>query len=500
MKLQKAALFTPIDPAGLKLWLKSDAGLFQDSAGNTPVANDGDPVGLWQDQSGQGNHASQSDDAMRPGYKTNVRGGLPSVQNQTLNGNCWLSLPNFLTGFTSGTAVIVWQSSAVSSSQYGAWNIGSFVNGSHWPYSDGKLYDAPFTTTRPMIAAGITANSFYLLIARHNGTTLNVRVNGVETYNAAAPFGVTSTPYLFRQSPLNKCFHGHILECAVYDNDLSNEDVLALEDYVKGRYTKTVTVPNGGNIAAAIATMQSGDALELAAGGTYTVPIGTNGFDTLAAGTSWRHTTVNGNGATVTQAGSGIPLRLGSSKKFIDFNDVNLRATSAAASYVCFLPGATDLIFSDCSFAADGGVFYDVWRTEHGQRITLNRCTVSCTGGRDNSDGFEMWGACKDIVFNECEVMGLSGGSTQSQHGFEVYAAQVGEIANNVQFNGCTARNCDVGFSNEGGNNGQANLSVICDGCTSYDNTLFDYQGVQGSTLIIRNNNLGINGSAVIES
>ena len=44
--------------------------LFQDSAGTIPVVNDGEPVGRIEDLSGNGFHATQSDDERRPVYKT----------------------------------------------------------------------------------------------------------------------------------------------------------------------------------------------------------------------------------------------------------------------------------------------------------------------------------------------------------------------------------------------------------------------------------------------
>jgi hypothetical protein len=44
--------------------------LFQDAAGTTPVTSDGDPVGLMQDKSGNGNDATQVTSAARPAYRT----------------------------------------------------------------------------------------------------------------------------------------------------------------------------------------------------------------------------------------------------------------------------------------------------------------------------------------------------------------------------------------------------------------------------------------------
>jgi hypothetical protein len=46
------------------------ASLFQDPGGTIPIVNDGDPVGLLMDVSGNGNHAVQTVPAARPSWRT----------------------------------------------------------------------------------------------------------------------------------------------------------------------------------------------------------------------------------------------------------------------------------------------------------------------------------------------------------------------------------------------------------------------------------------------
>ncbi len=61
--------FLPTDVAGLKLWVKADS----------LALNDGDPVGTWADQSGNGNDLVQATAAKKPTYKANILNGLPVV-------------------------------------------------------------------------------------------------------------------------------------------------------------------------------------------------------------------------------------------------------------------------------------------------------------------------------------------------------------------------------------------------------------------------------------
>ena len=85
------AAFSPLDISGLQLWLKADAGLWQDSVGGTPAASDGDVVGAWADQSGNARHATQATTSKKPLLKLAIQNGRDVVRFD--GGDDWLSLP-----------------------------------------------------------------------------------------------------------------------------------------------------------------------------------------------------------------------------------------------------------------------------------------------------------------------------------------------------------------------------------------------------------------------
>lgn len=65
----------------LAAWYRADISyLWQDAARTTPVAADGDPIGCWDDASGNGFHLKQSSDALRPTYKANIQSNKPVVR------------------------------------------------------------------------------------------------------------------------------------------------------------------------------------------------------------------------------------------------------------------------------------------------------------------------------------------------------------------------------------------------------------------------------------
>jgi hypothetical protein len=65
---------------GLACWLRRDSGFYQDAEGTTPCVNDVDPVGLWQDASGNGKHFTQATANKKPTYRLNSFGVVPAVR------------------------------------------------------------------------------------------------------------------------------------------------------------------------------------------------------------------------------------------------------------------------------------------------------------------------------------------------------------------------------------------------------------------------------------
>jgi hypothetical protein len=69
------ASFNPSSISGLQLWLDSSdpATLYQDTGGVIPAFNDGDPVALWKDKSGNARDASQTTSTQRPLLKKAIQ-------------------------------------------------------------------------------------------------------------------------------------------------------------------------------------------------------------------------------------------------------------------------------------------------------------------------------------------------------------------------------------------------------------------------------------------
>lgn len=77
--LSGGGAFSPLSLSPL-LWLKADAGTYQDNAFATPATADDAVVGGWQDQSGNGVHFTQANALRKPLLKLNQQNGRPAIR------------------------------------------------------------------------------------------------------------------------------------------------------------------------------------------------------------------------------------------------------------------------------------------------------------------------------------------------------------------------------------------------------------------------------------
>jgi hypothetical protein len=79
--------FNPLSIPGLQLWLSSRyaASMLQErSSASTLAASNGDPIGTWQDLSGNSRHVTTpTSDTKRPTLGTSSQNGLPGVVVRT---------------------------------------------------------------------------------------------------------------------------------------------------------------------------------------------------------------------------------------------------------------------------------------------------------------------------------------------------------------------------------------------------------------------------------
>lgn len=280
---------------------------------------------------------------------------------------------------------------------------------------------------------------------------------------------------------------------AILPNDVMDEYARYTNPFMtgSGRTKQTITVADGGDIAAAIATMRAGDTLSLAPGGSYTLAAGASGFTGLPSG-FWGHkTTVQGNGATITGGKIGLSL---TGKKHIHVENLNLiDATERSVIMTNCRWFTLDNIYAD---STAGVGLLDVFRFTDGCREgAITNCEAGPSTGWGDHDGFECTDTCGDITFTNCEAHGVI-------HGFEVWSGAAPAWKNfRITWRNCHSYDNEVGYSCEGGTQSLAHVEIVADNCTAATNSEYDYQGSYGATLYIENDTGGTtNGSVTIRS
>jgi hypothetical protein len=231
---------------GLRLFLKTDAGVTTDGLGQ---------MTMWRDQSGLGNNASSN--RPLPTLITNAMNGRPVARFDGTLGSGYsppgsgYSMGNFMNGATSGEAFVVLKNGA--SGANGLWNIGgSSSGGTAYPSIANTIRDDFGRTTWPEnnVAAGTLTNAHLYNVSSQAGLWEN-RINGAPlaryTTNVV---GFTSSPSI-GFGPVG-AYTGDIAEIIVYDRVLTAAERDTLGQYLNARwqFAGSTTPSTPGSVAA----------------------------------------------------------------------------------------------------------------------------------------------------------------------------------------------------------------------------------------------------------
>jgi len=225
--------FTPKSLSGLVVWLKSGTGLFQESTFATPSIANNDPIGGWQDQSGQGNHVVQTTASKRPSILTNAVNGwsgvnFDGVDDQLLSAN-----------FTGGTLlnetsfVVLNVTGTTEDSIMVSSNSANGVIINNPTANDLNLYNGQNGAYTDIITPGTN----YIISILFNGASSNIILNGslqsnVNPNSTPQPEENLEIGQIFASFPLA----GYILEIIKYNRVLTLAERITVDNYLNGKF------------------------------------------------------------------------------------------------------------------------------------------------------------------------------------------------------------------------------------------------------------------------
>jgi hypothetical protein len=245
--------------SNLELWLRADRGVYTDAGCSTTRAADGNNVGCWQDQSGNGTNATQGTGT--PTYNTNMLNGQPAL---TFNGS---SSSLYLNRVVQDDFTIISLFRTTQSWNSGApfthWWTGAGLVEAEWGgYANDfgvSLRSAQMTTgigAAPSNDVTITSVGTYNNNAGHMVFFHRTRSTGaLQQYvdDTSTATGTGSTASLTansritigaQQGALNtfsNFFAGNIPEVILFSANLPDVDRILVENYLSAKYAVPLT-------------------------------------------------------------------------------------------------------------------------------------------------------------------------------------------------------------------------------------------------------------------
>jgi len=241
----------PNELPNLKLWLKADAGV---------TTTGYDQVTLWADQSGNTNNATQSTSANQPVLISGALNALPVVRFDGTND--YFTLPSSLfTGWTQAELyVVIKATDDTPSAGRGFTRFGNSGQNTHYPWSDGVIYDDFGSNVRKTVGnPAQPLNEFHLYNTLSKAGEWKARINGLvvfaTTNNSVSFF---TAPTLGKSSGDTVYFSGDMAEIVAFNRTLTTDERDGIGKYLNQKYALLASAPTAPTnlIAKAVSSNQ----------------------------------------------------------------------------------------------------------------------------------------------------------------------------------------------------------------------------------------------------
>jgi hypothetical protein len=217
----------------LKLWLRSGVGMYTTSGGATPAVADADPVGRWEDQSGNGNHVIQATSTKCPTLRLGIQNSRPVVRFDGVD-DCLQSAT-----FTLLTQPVTWFFALVRTGAPGGvdrvWFDGGNL-GRQRLLVDGSTLVTDYISSTVFVGGGAWGTSWHAGSVLFNGASSVLRKDGAQV--GAGDPGPDGTNRFTLGSNLNltgNFMPGDLGELLVYSGD-KTASFAWVEAYLKSRW------------------------------------------------------------------------------------------------------------------------------------------------------------------------------------------------------------------------------------------------------------------------
>src|SRR5262245_16129671 len=179
--------------SGLLCQLRADLGTWQDTGAITPASADGNPVRLWQDQSGAGRHVTAGADINRPLLRLAVVNGQAVLRFDGTDDYLKWAAAAFA-GITAAEVFLVVKK-VTSDDGTAYWQMGGSGSIERHRFSDGHMYDGAFSTVRPdcgTLGGSLAAWRLHNVVSQAGEFT--VRLDGTQIFTTATNTVATTDP------------------------------------------------------------------------------------------------------------------------------------------------------------------------------------------------------------------------------------------------------------------------------------------------------------------